>query len=451
MTKPGRTTRALMAGVVLLAAAGLAGAADFPPILKMRERKAEVDRVTKLRLDTLLPRVMRETGFDMWLLICSEDAYDPVFLTMIPEDAWCPITQILVYYDPGPGKAIERLNISRSNMEGFHANAWTPAPAGEDEGKSQWAALARIIHEKNPKKIGINQSDVIWAADGLSASLKDRLVRTIGPDLASRLRPAEPMSVLWLETLLDEDVKLMEKSAAVSHAIIAETFSNRVIVPGTTTIDDLVFHYRQKTADFGLDKAFRPFFRIIGRHPEVLKIHPLEDNVIRPGDVLHCDVGVRYLRYNSDHQEMAYVLRPGEKDVPAGLKAGMAEGNRLQDIFCGEFKTGLSGNELLSRILAKAKASGIAKPRIYSHSLGYYLHEPGPLIGLPWAQDTTGLRGEVRLVPNSAFTVELSVERPVPEWGGQEFRFRLEQDVVFTGRGTAFLDGRQTHYHVVHL
>jgi Xaa-Pro aminopeptidase len=438
-----------LAGLVLLAAAAAASAADFPPILKMRERKAAVDRVTKLRLETLLPRVMRESGFDMWLLICNEDAYDPVFLTMVPEDAWCPITQILVFFDPGPGKPIERLNVSRTNMEGLHAASWTAPPTGEDEGKSQWEALTKIVREKNPKKIGINQSDVIWAADGLSASLKDRLVRTLGPDLSSRLRPAEAMSVRWLETLLDEDVALMEKSAAVSHAIIAETFSNKVIVPDATTADDLVFHYRQRTADFGLDKAFRPFFRVVGRHPDVLKAHPLPDDIIRRGDVLHCDVGVKYLRYNSDQQEMAYVLRTGETDVPAGLKAGLAEGNKLQDVFCGEFKAGLTGNELLGRILAKAKASGIAKPRIYSHSLGYYLHEPGPLIGLPWAQDTTGLRGEIKLVPNSAFTVELSVERPVPEWGGQDFRFRLEQDVVFTGKAMIFLDGRQTRYHVV--
>lgn len=450
MKQSRRTARALLAGIVFLAAIGAARAADFPPILKMRERKAAVDRVTKLRLETLLPRVMRETGFDMWLIICNEDAYDPVFLTMIPEDAWCPITQILVFYDPGPGKAIERLNVSRTNMEGFHTTAWTAAPTGEDEGKSQWDALARIVREKNPKKIGTNQSDTIWAADGLSASFKDRLVRTLGPDLSTRLRSAEPMVVLWLETLLDDDIKLMAKAAAVSHAIIAETFSDKVIVPDKTTVDDLVFHYRQRTADFGLDKAFRPFFRIIGRHPEVLKAHPIEDNIIRRGDVLHCDVVVKYLRYNSDHQEMAYVLRPGETDVPAGLKAGMAEGNKLQDVFCGEFKAALTGNELLGRILAKAKASGIAKPRVYSHSLGYYLHEPGPLIGLPWAQDTTGLRGEVKLVPNSAFTVELSVERPVPEWGGQEFRFRMEQDVVFTGKAMIFLDGRQTHYHVIH-
>jgi Xaa-Pro aminopeptidase len=165
--------------------------------------------------------------------------------------------------------------------------------------------------------------------------------------------------------------------------------------------------------------------------------------------VLHCDVGIIYLRYNTDTQEMAYVLRRGETDIPEGLKAGFAEGNRLQDVFCGEFKEGLTGNQMLKNILTTAKQKGIKNPKIYSHSLGYYLHEPGPLIGLPWEQKNTGPRGEVKLVPNSCFTVELSVTRPVPEWGLDAFRFRFEQDIVFTKTGVYFLDGRQTGFHVI--
>ena len=421
---------------------------DFPVVMNMRERKAAVDKITRMRLDRLLPRIMRETGFDMWILISNEDNYDPVFLTMVPFDAWCPITQILVFYDPGEGKTVERLNISMTDMEGLHETVWT-LPLQPDEGEQQWECLARIIREKNPKRIGINESDAIWAADGLTASLKRKLADTIGPEYTKRLESAEKLSTLWLETLLDEELDLYDSAVAISHALIAETFSNKVITPGVTTTDDLVYHYRQRTAELGLDKAFRPFFRIRGRSSEVLKKYPVDDKIIRRGDVLHCDVGVKYLRYHTDTQEMAYVLRRGESDVPDGLKAGMAEGNKLQDIYCGEFKEGLSGNQMLVNILNKARASGIKKPRVYSHSVGYYLHEPGPLIGLPWEQENTGPRGEVTLVPNSCFTVELSVERPVPEWGGQDFRFPLEQDIVFTSRGVFYLDGRQTEYHVI--
>jgi len=173
------------------------------------------------------------------------------------------------------------------------------------------------------------------------------------------------------------------------------------------------------------------------------------DKIIRRGDLLHCDVGLIYLRYNTDQQELAYVLRRNETDVPQGLQVGMAQSNRLQDIFCGEFKEGLTGNQMLNNILKKAKAAGINNPRIYSHSLGLYLHEPGPLIGLPWEQLNTGPRGEVELVFNSCFTAELSADLVVPEWGNQQVRFPLEQDIVFTENGVFFLDGRQTKFHVI--
>lgn len=422
---------------------------NFPVVMSMRERAAAQNAVTLLRLDTLLPRVMRETGLDMWIIPCNEDNYDPVFLTMIPFDAWCPITQILVFYDPGPGKAVQRLNVSRTDMQGLHEKVWTPFDRLTNEGEEQWACLARLVRERDPKRIGINISGDIWAAGGLTVALHEKLVKAIGPKYAGRLESAEKPAVLWLETLLDEDLDLYEAAVAVSHALIAETFSNHVITPGVTTVDDLVFHYRQRTANLGLEKSFRPFFRIRGRGPEMLKKFPITDKVIRRGDILHCDVGVKYLRYHTDTQQMAYVLRRGESDVPDGIKAGMAQTNKLQDIFCGEFREGLSGNQMLAAILAKARAEGIINPRIYSHSVGYYLHEPGPLIGLPWEQVDNGARGEVKLVPNSCFTVELSSDRPVPEWGGKVQRFPLEQDIVFTTRGVFFLDVRQTEYHII--
>ena len=100
-------------------------------------------------------------------------------------------------------------------------------------------------------------------------------------------------------------------------------------------------------------------------------------------------------------------------------------------------------------MLAEAKTKGIPNPRIYSHSLGLFLHEPGPLIGLPWEQVDTGIRGRVRLVPSSTFTAELSVAAPVAEWGGRELRLALEQVLAYTTRGAYFLDGRQTHFHLV--
>jgi hypothetical protein len=384
----------------------------------------------------------------MWLIISNEDNYDPVFETMIPYDSWCPITQILVFYDRGEGEEIERLNVSRTDMGGLHEAAWDAAAWDLEKKESQWDCLARIIRERDPKRIGINESDVIWAADGLTVSLKSKLEKTIDPQYVKRLESAEELSTLWLETLLDEEIELHAAATAISHAIIRESFSNDVITPGVTTTDDLRYYYWQRIRYLGCPRSFLPEFDIRGRDPEVEKEFGT-DHVIRRGDFIHCDVGLKYIRYNTDTQEWAYVLKEGEEDVPESFKKLMAETNRLQDVFRGEFKTGLTGNQILANILETAKAEGIEKPKVYSHSLGYYLHEPGPLIGLPWEQVDTGGRGEVKLVPNSIFTVELSVTHTIPELDGKELRLGLEQAVAFTGDDVIYQDGRQTEFHIV--
>lgn len=421
----------------------------FPGVLSIRERVATVNRIVEARLDHLLPVAMRETGFDMWIITTNEDNLDPVFQTMIPYNTWTPITQIVVFYDPGPGKPIERLNVSRTNLRGLYKDAWDTRAWDNEKKESQWDSLARIVRERDPKAIGINEGDVQWAAGGLTVALKKALVSAIGPTYAARLRSAEPLATRWLETLLDEEIEVYSHVVAVAHALVAETMSNVVITPGTTTIDDMNYHYWQRVADFGLDTSFLPNCTVRGRSPRDTEKWGKDDRTVRHGDLVHCDVGIKYLRYNTDHQEWAYVLRVGETDAPESFKKVLAEVNRLQDAYAGEFKAGLTGDQLLANILATAKARGIAKPRIYSHSIGYFLHEPGPLIGLPWEQKSNPGRGDVRLVDNSCFTAELSVDVPIPEWGGKELRLGAEQDVVFTKGRVHFLNGRQTAFHLV--
>jgi len=437
-------TFALATASPLLSAAG-----SRPAVLPIKARAELVYKITQKRLDTLLPRLMRETGFDMWIIACNEDNLDPIFVTMMPFENWCPITQILVMYDRGPEKGVERINISRTDTQGLFTNAWDSTAWDQKKGESQWQCLARIVRERSPKRIGLNEGDGQWVAGGLTSVLKTRIATAIGSQYAARLAPAETLITLWSETLLDEEIEIMERAQAISHSIIAEMFSNAVVTPGLTTVDDVRYYYWQKTSDLGLKVSFSPFITIRGRSPENREKYGKDDKVIRPGDFIHCDVGVKYMHWNSDCQEMAYVLRTGETDAPEAFKKLMAEANRLQDVYCGEFKTGLTGNELLGNMLRKAREAGIPGPKIYSHSLGLFLHEPGPLIGLPWEQVNNVGRGDVKLVPMSCFTCELSITAPVAEWGGVDFRLPIEQAVVFTGERVIFLDGRQTAFHLI--
>ncbi|OGD18552.1 MAG: hypothetical protein A2Y70_04185 [Candidatus Aminicenantes bacterium RBG_13_64_14] len=448
--------KAFLAVVILgvIALAGLeipavAQHAGTPSVLAVRQQADLVHKITAKRLDTLLPRMMRETGIDMWIISCNEDNLDPIFETMVPLGNWNPITQLLVFYNQGPGKGIERLNVARTDTQGLFKNAWDAAAWDTKKGESQWEALGRVVRERDPKSIGINEGEVQWVAGGLTVVLKKRIVEAVGPKYAARLQSAEPLVTLWAETLLEEEVELMERAAALSRSIIADMFSPKVITVGQTTADDLRWYYWQRVADLGLKVSFSPFVSIRGRNPKDVEKWGKDDKVIRPGDLLHCDVGLKYMRLNSDHQEMAYVLRPGETEAPETFKKLMAEANRLQDVYCGEFKTGLTGNELLGNMLKKARELGIPTPKIYSHSLGYFLHEPGPLIGLPWEQVNNVGRGDVKLAPMSTFTAEMSVTGPVPEWGGADFRVPLEQDILFDGQRAFFLAGRQTAFHLI--
>ncbi len=416
---------------------------DTANVLLLRKQDEIITRILRRRFEEILPGAMRETGIDMWLILCQEDDYDPVFKTMIPMNTWAPILQMLILFDPGQGESIERINLSMTNLGDLFDKPWSGTDFDE-----QWQLLPRIIGERNPQKIGVNIGRVQWAAGGLTHNLYTQLVDVLSEIYVGRLVSAESLATRWLATLTDDEIELFEQVVRVAKSIIAHCYSRETITPGVTTTEDLVWAYWQRVADLGLEVAFKPFFKLV-RSDARKKEFGEEDQVIRAGDFLHCDVGIRYLRLDSDHQQWAYVLREGEGEAPEGFRRLLAEAHRLQDIYLSAFEHGLSGNELLERILTRARDEGIPNPRVYSHSLGLFLHEPGPLIGLPWEQECCPGRGDVRLDYNNAFTMELSVEDGLPEWDGQPLRLSIEEDVAFTREGCRVIGSRQTAFHLL--
>jgi Xaa-Pro aminopeptidase len=408
----------------------------------MRQRAAVIHQLLKGRLATLMPAAMAAAGLDMWILLCQEDNLDPVFSTLIPMDTWCPILQMLVFV-ARPDGTVEGVNLCGTNTHDLYRHPYT----GQIESE-QWPLLQQLVAEHKPQRIGINIGTVAWAGGGLTYNLYQQLLAHLPAPYHERLVSAEPAATLLLSTLTEDELGMYEHVVQVAHAVIAGIYTRQVIVPGVTTVRDLEWAYWQRCADLGFTQGFKPTFRLL-RSDAQRACYGAADIVVRPGDGIHCDVGLTYLRLNSDHQQVAYVLQPGEEDAPAGLKALMAAGNKLQDIFMAEFRLGLTGNELLHNILTRARREGVPNPRVYSHSVGLFVHEPGPLIGLPWEQERCEGRGDVKLSYNQCFTMELSVTAPVPEWGGQELRLGLEEDVVFTQDGCRPLDGRQTSFHLI--
>jgi hypothetical protein len=171
--------------------------------------------------------------------------------------------------------------------------------------------------------------------------------------------------------------------------------------------------------------------------------------VIQRGDVLHTDFGISALGLNTDTQHMGYVLRQGETEAPAGLKAALRNSNRLQDILLEEMEVGSTGNQVLRRTLERMRAEGL-NGTMYTHPIGDHGHGAGPLIGLWDRQEGVPGRGEVPLRSNTWFSTELQVTTPVPEWGGQPVRMAQEEEARIDAEGRRhWVLGRQAEFHLV--
>ena len=431
---------AALAGLVLALAPApsAAPAGEIPAILSLRERAALADRWLRTRLETILPEVMRREKIDMWIVICREYEEDPVYLTLVPSSSMSARRlSILVFFDRGAA-GVERLSAGRYRLGDLYKAEYEPGPA------DQWETLARIVKARDPKRIGIDESQVFAFGDGLSATHKARLVAALGPEFAKRLVSAERVAVGWLERRTPGELEVYPQLVAIAHAIIAEAFSRKVITPGVSTTDDVEWWMQERIAGLKLRTWFSPSVSL--QRPK--SSGNADTRTIRRGDLLHCDMGISYLGLNTDTQELAYVLMDGEREAPAGLAAALGRGNRLQDILIGEMREGLTGNEILAAALKKARGDGL-KPSIYAHALGTHGHAAGPVIGMWDMQDGVKETGEYPFFGDTVHSIELNVLAAVPEWGGQEVQIALEEDAVFTRTGTRFLDGRQTRLIII--
>ncbi|HCX21135.1 MAG: Xaa-Pro aminopeptidase [Flammeovirgaceae bacterium] len=415
----------------------------FPKTLNMQERAEVIDQWMEERVQTVLPELMKRTGIDMWVIIAREYNEDPVIKTMLPA-TWQSArrTTILVIYDPGSNQPLETMAMARYGVGKTFKKVWD-----KETQPDQWKALAELIQQKNPKKIGINKSKTFALADGISSTHYDQLMEALPSPFQKRVVSAENLAIGWLETRTPSEMMVYQNIVRMAHQIIAEGFSEKVIQPGVTTTDDAVWWYRDRIRELGFTAWFHPSVAIQRKDPEsfehlrAFSDRP-EDQVIIPGDLLHVDFGITYLRLNTDTQQHAYVLKPGEMKAPDYLNDAFTTGNQLQDVFTANFKTGMTGNEVLAKSLSDAKEADL-KPTIYTHPIGYHGHAAGPTIGLWDQQGGVPGAGDYPLFPNTAYSIELNNAIFIEEWD-KEIRIMLEEDAFFDGNDVKYIDGRQT-------
>jgi hypothetical protein len=422
------------------------------PVPSLREQAATQQEWLKLRLERVLPKLMRRHGVQMWLVISREYNEDPVFFSLVSPTVFAARRRtIYVFFDRGEEKGVERLALGGGSNGGLYTVHRDPEVEGREiYGEGQWTLLRKLIEERKPATIAVNISHTHAFADGLSAGEREKLESVLPADALRRTVRAENLALEYVSVRLPEMLPTYRRMMETVHSLIARAFSSEVVTPGRTTNADVVWWLRRQVNDLGLGTWFQPSVRVQKRTRAGVSLLAEDAPVtIERGDVLHVDFGITAMRLNTDTQHMGYVLREGETDAPAGLKRALANANRLQDLLLERMKTGRTGNEILADTLSAMRAEKI-NGTVYTHPVGDHGHGAGPLVGLWDRQQGVPGRGDVTVLPDTWFSIELAATTPVPEWNNQELWVGLEEDAAIDAQGRiSWVLRRQTDFHLV--
>ncbi|AHG89605.1 peptidase M24 [Gemmatirosa kalamazoonensis] len=436
------------------------------PFGTLREQAAAQQRWLAERMRAVLPALLRKYDVDAWVVPMREYNEDPVFSSLVsPETFAARRRTIYAFFAPCDTCRVERLAFGGTSQGGVYeavratkavptapgltvaAGSGARAPTAELWGDEQWQVLKRALETRRPRRIAVDVSRTFAFADGLSAGELEGMHAALGTAWTSRFVHVDGLPLDLIATRSAEEDALFREMNRLVWDIVGEAFSNRVVTPGTTRTSDVVWWMRQRVNDLGLGTWFHPSVEVQRRGWTAERLG--DDPVIERGDVLHCDFGITALRLNTDTQHMGYVLRDGETEPPAGLRAALGVSNRLQDILVAELRPGRTGNEILRAAQARMRSAGI-DGTIYTHPIGMHGHGAGPLIGLWDYQDGVPGRGDARVIPRSWYSIELQATTPVPEWDGQPVRSAQEEDLVIGADGIGrWAYRRQTAFHLV--
>ena len=414
-------------------------------VLSLKERARVIEEIQKDRFDNLLPKLMEETGIDMWIIITREYNEDPVIKTLLPP-TWLNARRrtILAFHYDKKSKDLEKVAIARYSFGKNIPSIWN-----KEEEPNQMKALAKFIEEKNPEKIGLNFSDHFALADGIVKTDYELFLDNLPSKLSKRVVSAEELAIRWIETRTEKEMIIYDQLVEITHGIINEAFSTNVITPGVTTTDDVVWWMREKVKKLGLKTWFHPTIDVQRNENSDLYAFDGESkfDIILPGDLIHCDFGITYLTLNTDCQELAYVLKPDETEAPDYLVKALDEGNRVQDIFTDLFEHKKTGNQILKEALEQGRNEGY-RPQIYTHPLGTFGHSAGTTLGMWDSQGGVPFTGDFPMNYNTVYAIELNTKVFIKEWN-KDIRVMLEEAGVFEESGFRYVNGRQTELILV--
>ncbi|MGB3151674.1 MAG: M24 family metallopeptidase [Maribacter sp.] len=398
-------------------------------------RWRKLNQIRQDKFDLVLPTAMRENNIDMWIVTNREGNLDPLYTDM--GEGYVGSNAYYIFTDVG-GERIERAALG--------VGGYLLKEGGTYDYFGSADELSEFVKKRNPKTIGLNISKNFGGADGLTHSAFLELSEILGKDYAKRFVSAEKLVSDFRSRRVASEIAVYGEAGELSYTIAERAFSNEVITPGITTLEDVAWFMKDQQFKNNLGSSFgMPSVYVTG--PDGV-IATSTDRIIQRGDVLMLDWGVGLMNMFTDMKRIAYVLKEGETEVPAGIKNAFDQGVKVRDIIKKTIQPGVTAQQAEDAIYAALTEAGFNKMKGFNkytdldktdviigcHSVGNWGHGIGPSIAF-----FNPVRLGYELKPSNLISIELFAYTKIPEWGGKKLRVPLEDDAVITERGIEWL------------
>ena len=398
-------------------------------------RRWETERQIRLdKFEQVLPRAMRDNGIDMWIVAVKENHQEPLWNDL--GRGYVTGIGYYVFTDRGAPR-IERAALGPSGYLVEQSGAYDTFAAA--------ATLASYVKARDPKRIGVNMSDEIGPADGLSVTMLAHLKKTLGEPYASRLVSAERLVSQFRSHRVAAEIVAFGVAAGIAVRLAERALSNAVVTPGKTTLEDVAWWLQDRLLEQGLGSEFdMPSVYITG--PQGIAATSTA-RIIQPGDVIMIDWGVQLMNFGTDVKRVAYVLKPGETAPPASIQNAFDKAVAVRDVLKRVVKPAVRADETMKRMDAALREAGYGviefnRPNadektdvVYGfHPVGNTGHDIGPSL-TTWQpfQSTFVLHTE------HMFAFEYFAYTPIAEWKGAKLRIPIEDDAVLMNDGVQFV------------
>ncbi len=417
---------------LLLVVLGFTTTASFGQEAKRRWKK--MNQIRRDKFDLILPEVMRENDIDMWIITNREGDYDPLYYDM--GGGYTTTNAYYIFTDKGEAR-IERAVLGMFGYFIEQCGAYDYYGSADE--------LKEYVTQRDPKRIGLNMSKAMGGADGLSYTAYAELAEILGQQYEGRFVSAEKLVSDFRSRRVASEIAVFAEAGEFSYQIAEKALSNEVITPGITTLEDVAWWMTDQLFKHGLGSSFgMPSVYVTG--PEGIEATST-DRIIQRGDMLMIDWGVGLMNFYTDMKRMAYVLKEGETEVPAGFQNAFDQGVKARTIITQTIKPGLTAQQTEDAIYKALEKEGYIKipfnqPTdtdqtdiiIGCHSVGNWGHGIGPSIAF-----FNPVRITYEIKPTNLLSIELFAYTKVAEWSGKKLRIPLEDDAIVTERGVEWL------------